>query len=201
MFWLGWGKKIKEIFTKKEADRYYVKLSGDETINGNKTLNGTTTLGRVTNLGSNSNGDAFFLPKKDAGKSILYTGNSAFNDDKRFDIDLQNRSKILNVPNPTSDKDAANKFYVDGKIKYVTGERNIGVYEIVNIFNLTNKKLISFNVYRKYDGSNRWYQFYTDGNIGYDVIIEDNVKLSISNRVKPSSFLNTFKYEIVYMEN
>lgn len=122
MFWLGLSRKIKDVFTKSEADKLYIKkdeknnlvqTSGDQTINGNKTFTGTTGFGRVSTLGSTSNGDAFFLPKKDSGKSILYTGNSAFNNDKRFDIDLQDRTKLLNVPNPTADKDAANKFYVD----------------------------------------------------------------------------------------
>lgn len=92
-----------------------VLLTGDQTIAGNKTFTGNTALSRVTALGDATRGEAFFLPNKASGKSILYTGNSSTNDDKRFDIDLQNRSKLLNVPTPTANGDAVNKQYVDNK--------------------------------------------------------------------------------------
>lgn len=112
MFWLGWGKKIKQIFTKKDADKLYVKLNGNETINGDKTFNGTTSLGRVNKLGS-SNGETFIIPNKTSGKSSLKLGNSESSDNQRYDIDLQGRSRIMNVPVPTQDSDVASKFYVD----------------------------------------------------------------------------------------
>lgn len=99
-----------------------VLLTGNQTIAGNKTFTGDTALSRVTAIGDATRGDAFFLPNKATGKSILYTGNSAFNDDKRFDIDLQSRSKLMNVPNPTQNGDATNKEYVDAiksKIKEI----------------------------------------------------------------------------------
>ena len=34
----------------------------------------------------------------------------------KLDIDLENNAKIINVPNPVSDKDVANKEYVDSKV-------------------------------------------------------------------------------------
>lgn len=100
-----------------------VLLTGNQTIAGDKTFTGTTKLDRVVSLGkSTDTGECFFLPNKDSGKSVMYIGNSAFNDNKRFDLDLQSRSKILNVPNPTVNGDAANKEYVDAikrKIKEI----------------------------------------------------------------------------------
>lgn len=201
MFWLGWGKKVKQIFTRQQADRIYVKLNGDETINGNKTLTGTTTMGRVTNLGSTSNGDAFFLPKKDSGKSTLFIGNSAFNDDKRFNIDLQNRSNIINVPTPTQAKDISNKEYVDGLIKSENGQADIGEGIQRIIFNKNNRKLVGYTIYRKRRADSYWFIANDNSAMGYQLFeINNQIYLWNSNSSgRPTQFTNEYKWEFHYI--
>lgn len=79
------------------------------------TFTQTQNFDRIIEIGQPDGDQAYILPRKREGKTTLRLGNSPGNDNKRYDIDLENRTKILNVPNPTANGDVANKAYVDSK--------------------------------------------------------------------------------------
>lgn len=77
------------------------------------TFTQTQKFDRIIEAGQPNGRQAYFLPRNNSGKTPLKVGNSPGNDDKRFDIDLENRSRILNAPTPNSSGEVANKQYVD----------------------------------------------------------------------------------------
>lgn len=84
-------------------------FSGVNTFtNDNFKINRLLYMGRQ----SGSNGDVWFLANNQ-NKSTIRLGWSEYNDQNRFDLNMENRSFITNLPDPTDEKHAANKKYVD----------------------------------------------------------------------------------------
>lgn len=98
-------------------DTYFQDVSENFVItNQVNTFTSTQRFDRVVELGQVSGTQAYIIPRNDNGKTTLRIGNSPSNNNKRFDIDLENRSNIINVPNPTNNGDVANKQYVDNSV-------------------------------------------------------------------------------------
>lgn len=95
-----------------------VTIAGATAFTGTVGISNTTKLWRITELGQDNGSDAYILPRKATGKSTLKLGNSTNNDDKRYDINLENRSRILNALDPVADTEVANKRYVDERASY-----------------------------------------------------------------------------------
>lgn len=106
---------------------------------------GNVKLWRITELGQDTGTEAYILPRKDTGKSTLKLGNSTKNDDKRYDINLENRSRILNALDPVADGEVANKRYVDNAVANIPS----GIINISNNEILTNLQYNGSNVYVK----------------------------------------------------
>lgn len=73
----------------------------------------TQKFDRIIEMGQPSGDQAYILPRKNDGKTILRLGNSPGNNNKRFDVNLEDRSYIFNSPDPNQPQDVANKRYVD----------------------------------------------------------------------------------------
>lgn len=108
------------------ANKQYVDSTATNTVNNalnnvpklntdNRYL-GKNTFHRIIELGVGSELSAFFLPFKATGFTSLKFGNSAGSDDKRWELNMERRSPIINLKDPTRDYDAAHKKYVDDKV-------------------------------------------------------------------------------------
>ena len=108
VFWFGWTKKLKNIFTKKEADTYYLQK---ELPNQLQTVAGPVALRSPIELGTEikagyGGGSVKFIPEDNSTKTLQFY-NANPNDTRRF--------KLL-VSNPTEAQNPATKQYVDSKI-------------------------------------------------------------------------------------
>lgn len=99
-----------------------VKLTQNQTINGTKTFNSriianegltTGTMKAITSgdleLGYGA-GVAYITPEDNSGKVLKFGGKSGKG---RFNLDLENQSRLMGVADPTANFHAANKQYVD----------------------------------------------------------------------------------------
>ena len=70
VFWFGWAKKLKNVFTKQQADQYYLPKSFETTINEVKRL--TTLISINSNSTMPGNGSLVFTfnPKIDITRPI-----------------------------------------------------------------------------------------------------------------------------------
>ena len=103
-------------------DNEVVKLTGNQTISGTKTFNNqivanegltTGTMKAITSgdleLGYGA-GVAYITPEDNSGKILKFGGKSGKG---RFNLDLENQSRLMGVADPTANFHAANKQYVD----------------------------------------------------------------------------------------
>lgn len=105
-----------------------VKKTGDQEIGGNKTFTNkinaneglTTIAGKSITSGDLElgfgSGTAYITPEDTSSKSLKFGGKSGRG---RFNLDLENQSRLMGVADPTANFHAANKQYVDNKFKYV----------------------------------------------------------------------------------
>ena len=89
----------------------------------------------------------------------------------KLDIDLENNAKIINVPNPVSDKDVANKEYVDGKITTNTYDQTIALNNEYLI--PEGGTILNVQVFRRRTVDNS-YMSIDLSNIGYQLGIKTN---------------------------
>ena len=83
----------------------------------NSILNGSSSFGSVIKAGQGA-GFLKLSPEDNSRKTILFA-NTSIGANNRFDLDLENKSYIKNVPNPQRDSDVVSKSYVDNAIANV----------------------------------------------------------------------------------
>lgn len=135
---------------------------------------------------------------EDDGLKTIYFGKNPNNRVGRFDLDLQQQSKILGLSNPENDYQAANKKYVDDKFKTVFEDRTINNTQ-KHTYNLpSGYKLVSVQVGRKRTTDNR---FLYEPNFSYQ-ILEDiaNGAIEVYNAGSVNNFSNDFRIKILYVK-
>ena len=161
VFWFGWAKKLKNIFTKKEADQYYLQK---ELPNQLQVVKGSVDFyknvvikqqGYVDTVNTNSNtaipnkkyvDDAINQLKTKLRLSILYdSGTSA-----RF----QNLDKIpVNLTSNTQ-LDTTKPVYVSFN-RYNSSNQSLGKYTgILTFFNYQTGQLVGTNLYHSRSTNN-----------------------------------------------
>ena len=125
VFWFGWAKKLKNVFTKKEADSLYLQKTNSQP----QTVAGQTVFSKteeVIKINSNSDTATYLSGYKSNNERIWYFGKSSSTSNNlvigadksdiklepKGKVDLSNK-KISWLADPTADQDAANKRYVD----------------------------------------------------------------------------------------
>ena len=110
VFWFGWTKKLKNIFTKKEADALYLQKNSNQLqqVSGSVALRSPIELGTEIKAGYGG-GSVKFIPEDNSTKTLQFY-NANPNDTRRF--------KLL-VPEPTEAQNPATKQYVDNGRKYI----------------------------------------------------------------------------------
>ena len=161
VFWFGWAKKLKNVFTKQQADTYYLQK---ELPNKLQVVKGSVDFyknvvikqqGYVDSVNTNSNtaipnkkyvDDAINQLKAKLNLSILYdSGTSA-----RF----QNLDKIpVNIVTNTQ-LDATKPIYVSF-IRYNSSNQSLGKYTgILTFFNYQTGQLVGTNLYHSRSTNN-----------------------------------------------
>ena len=92
VFWFGWAKKLKNIFTKQQADQYYLQKNSnqEQTVAGPVALRSPIELGTEIKAGYGGS-SVKFIPEDNSTKTLQFYNNQP-NDTRRF--------KLL-VPEPT----------------------------------------------------------------------------------------------------
>ena len=70
VFWFGWAKKLKNVFTKQQADQYYLPKSFETTINEVKRLTTLISINSNSTMPGKGNLVFTFNPKIDITRPI-----------------------------------------------------------------------------------------------------------------------------------
>ena len=122
VFWFGWTKKLKNIFTKKEADTLYLQKNSNQlqNVNGPVALRSSIELGTEIKAGYGG-GSVKFIPEDNSTKTLqFYNANPG--DTRRFN---------LLVPNPTAAQNPATKHYVDNQIQQQSTTLNTNINNLI----------------------------------------------------------------------
>ena len=111
----------------------------------NSILNGTSNFGSVIKAGHGA-GVLKFSPEDNSRKTIIFA-NTSIGANNRFDLDLESKSYIKNVPTPQRDSDVVSKSYVDNKINEHIKTLEINFTQLTSVegYNANN---IRFQNYR-----------------------------------------------------
>ena len=131
VFWFGWAKKLKNVFTKQQADQYYLQKNSSQlqTVAGPVSLRSSIELGTEIKAGYGGV-TVKFIPEDNSTKTIqFYNGNAT--DRRRFN---------LLIPEPTRAQNPATKQYVDNQIQQQSTTLNTNINNLnTNINNLIKK--------------------------------------------------------------
>ena len=160
VFWFGWAKKLKNIFTKTEADRLYLQKTSNtsQTVDGPVALRSSIELGTEIKAGYGG-GSVKFIPEDNSTKTLQFYNNNA-TDTRRF--------KLL-VPDPTEAQNPATKQYVDNKttldtiissgttVKYSNLQKiNENIFDDTATYDYTKPVYVSFTRYNNNVNMGRW---------------------------------------------
>ena len=184
-----------------------VKITGDQSIAGVKTF---TSNNEVIKLNSGNNNSAYIAGYKSGNSRIWYFGKGSSTSDNIVigstadvklepsgKVDLSNK-KISFLADPAANQDAANKQYVDNRIKTRTETQTINANNTYVISPTAGYQVISVMVGRKRTSDN-YYFFQSHINLNFQVFL-DNTTFKVYNQGNVSGFNNEFKLVILEMK-
>ena len=185
-----------------------VKITGDQSIAGVKTF---TSTGEVIKINPNSDTSAYLSGYKSGNQRAWYFGKSSSTDNNlrigadRGDIKLEpngkvdlSNKKISFLADPAANQDAANKQYVDNRIKTRTETQTINVNSTHIINPTSGYQVVSVMVGRKRTSDN-YYFFEYPTTLNKQVFL-DNTTFKVYNHGNVSGFNNEFKIVILEMK-
>ena len=182
-----------------------VKKTGDQSIAGVKTF---TNTGEVLKINPNSDTSSYLSGYKSGNQRVWYFGKSSSTDNNlrvgadRGDIKLEpngkvdlSNKKISFLADPTADQDAANKRYVDNRIKkrFITQTINVG--STYTIAPTAGYEIINVMVGRKRT-SDSFYFFTHNVNLNFQVFLQNN-DYKVYNNGTVNEFNNEYKIVVV----
>ena len=176
-----------------------VKITGDQSIAGVKTFTGGVVSRASTELGTEIKAgyggvEVYITPEDTSTKTIKY-GRSGSG---RFNIDLENQSQLMGIKDPTSDYHAANKKYVDNRIKYRTVNTNINASSTYSVEPTAGYQVINVMVGRKRSNDGMYF-FEYQTTLNKQVFWGSDNKFKIYNQGNVSGFSNN-EFKIVITE-
>ena len=186
-----------------------VKITGDQSIAGVKTF---TNTGEVSKINPNSDTASDLSGYKSGNQRVWYFGKSSSTDNNlrigadrgniklepNSVVDLSNK-KISFLADPTANQDAANKQYVDNRIKTRTLNQNIGVGTTFNIDPTSGYQIVSVMVARK-RSSDSFYFFTHNVNLNFQSFFKNNTQYAVYNNGTVNDFSNDFRIVILEMK-
>ena len=186
-----------------------VKITGDQSIAGVKTF---TSTGEVLKINPNSDTSSYLSGYKSGNQRVWYFGKSSSTDnhlrigadrgniklEANGVVDLSNK-KISSLADPAANQDAANKQYVDNRIKTRTLNQNIGVGTTFNIDPTSGYQIVSIMVARK-RSSDSFYFFTHNINLNFQSFMKNNTQYGVYNNGSVTDFSNDFRILILEMK-
>ena len=144
-----------------------VKITGDQSIAGVKTF---TSTGEVLKINPNSDTSSYLSGYKSGNQRVWYFGKSSSTDnhlrigadrgniklEPNGVVDLSNK-KISSLADPTANQDAANKQYVDNRIKYRVVDATINASTTYTVEPTSGYQIINVMVGRKRPSDNFYF--------------------------------------------
>ena len=186
-----------------------VKITGDQSIAGVKTF---TSTGEVLNINPNSDTSSYLSGYKSGNQRVWYFGKSSSTDnhlrigadrgniklEPNGVVDLSNK-KLSSLADPTANQDAANKQYVDNRIKTRTLNQNISVGTTFTIDPTSGYQIVSVVVARK-RSSDSFYFFTHNINLNFQAFLKNNTQYAVYNNGTVTDFSNDFRIIILEMK-
>ena len=187
-----------------------VKITGDQSIAGVKTF---TSTGEVLKINPNSDTSSYLSGYKSGNQRVWYFGKSSSTDNNlrigadrgniklepNGVVDLSNK-KISSLADPTANQDAANKQYVDNRIKYRTINTNINSGSTYSVEPTSGYQVINVMVGRKRSNDGMYF-FEYQTTLNKQVFWGSDNKFKVYNQGNVSGFSNNeFKILITEMK-
>ena len=187
-----------------------VKKTGDQSIAGVKTF---TSTGEVLKINPNSDTSSYLSGYKSGNQRVWYFGKSSSTDNNwrigadrgniklepNSVVDLSNK-KISFLADPTANQDAANKQYVDNRIKYRVVDATINASTTYTVEPTSGYQVINVMVGRKRSNDGMYF-FEYQTTLNKQVFLGSDNKFKVYNQGNVSGFSNNeFKIVIVEMK-
>ena len=183
-----------------------VKITGNQNIDGNKTFSnkitaneGLTTVDGKTITSCNlelglGDGTAYITPEDNSNKILKFGGRSGKG---RFNLDFENQSQLSGIKDPSATYHAANKNYVDNRIKTRTEPATINANSTYIINPTSGYQIVSVMVARKRSNDGMYF-FEYQTTLNKQVFL-DNTTFKVYNQGNVSGFSNN-EFKIVILE-
>ena len=186
-----------------------VKKTGDQSIAGVKTF---TNTGEVIKINPNSDTSAYLSGYKSGNQRVWYLGKSSSTDNNlrigadRADIKLEpngkvdlSNKKISFLADPTANQDAANKQYVDNRIKTRTLTQTINTSSSFTVAPTQGYQIVNIMIGRKRTSDNYFFFIYHES-LNFQFYVNSSNNFIIWNQRNVSGFNNEYKIIITEMK-
>ena len=177
-----------------------IKLEAGREINANKII--VAAQGLKTGTGKDitamnlelgfGGADAYLTPEDNTNKILKLHGKP---NKGKFDLDFNGQAKIINLPNPTNDTDAANKRYVDTLFNRRVENATINVGAQAQFRAQSGYEIVNVMVGRKRNDN---YMFFAHTEqLNFQVFLHTNGQWTVYNGGTPNRFTNDFQMTIL----
>ena len=186
-----------------------VKKTGDQSIAGVKTF---TNTGEVIKINPNSDTSSYLSGYKSGNQRVWYFGKSSSTDNNlrigadRADIKLEpngkvdlSNKKISFLADPTANQDAANKQYVDNRIKTRTLTQTINTSSSFTVAPTQGYQIVNIMIGRKRTSDNYFFFIYHES-LNFQFYVNSSNNFIIWNQGNVSGFNNEYKIIITEMK-
>ena len=186
-----------------------VKITGDQSIAGVKTF---TSTGEVIKINPNSDTSSYLSGYKSGNQRVWYFGKSSSTDNNlrvgadRGDIKLEpngkvdlSNKKISFLADPTANQDAANKQYVDNRIKTRTLTQTINTNSSFTVAPTQGYQIVNVMIGRKRTSDNYFFFIYHE-TLNFQFYVNSSNNFIIWNQGNVSGFNNEYKIIITEMK-
>ena len=186
-----------------------VKITGDQSIAGVKTF---TSTGEVIKINPGSDTSSYLSGYKSGNQRAWYFGKSSSTDNNlrigadRGDIKLEpngkvdlSNKKISFLADPTANQDAANKQYVDNRIKTRTLTQTINTSSSFTVAPTQGYQIVNVMIGRKRTSDNYFFFIYHE-TLNFQFYVNSSNNFIIWNQGNVSGFNNEYKIIITEMK-
>ena len=186
-----------------------VKITGDQSIAGVKTF---TSTGEVIKINPGSDTSSYLSGYKSGNQRAWYFGKSSSTDNNlrigadRGDIKLEpsgkvdlSNKKISFLADPTANQDAANKQYVDNRIKTRTLTQTINTSSSFTVAPTQGYQIVNIMIGRKRTSDSYFFFIYHES-LNFQFYVNSSNNFIIWNQGNVNGFNNEYKIIITEMK-
>ena len=204
------GGSVSPELTQKvnQLETNTVKITGDQSIAGVKTF---TSNDAVIKLNSGNNNATYIAGYKSGNSRIWYFGKGSSSYDELVigstsNIKLEaasnihcNNKKLTNVADPAANTDAANKQYVDNRIKTRTLTQTINTNSSFTVAPTQGYQIVNVMIGRKRTSDNYFFFIYHES-LNFQFYVNSSNNFIIWNQGNVSGFNNEYKIIVTEMK-